>query len=178
MSDLNSDVIAGPHVIEQVLTVPNSTVFICIKQQPPLRTGSTTSPLAAHEISESQNQLQRKGLTQDLFDRRFSVYQSAGEVIDYYTRIGESFDIADESITRFRNAAEYAQFLFPKEVLDFIGEIQTILAKLDFTYLASGLKTISKTDLNADSVVSKKVLELDGLKQKRSEIFRPYLELS
>ena len=84
-------------------------------------------------VAYRQRQIQELQLRQNLFDKRYSIFQTVEDFMNYVLQNDGSINIISAEFRRFRDAREQAEFLFETDVSKY-------LAKLNETVLALYLK--------------------------------------
>jgi hypothetical protein len=126
--------------------------------------GPPIAAVVALIIGLTQLWLQREQLKQDLFDKRYKVYALTRDFAVNALRVGIG---GDEAINTFSNGTAHAEFLFHKDVLEFIGSIKDI---------SRALAPVQAADVTGTSSLHHD-LKLRMLRKidSMNAVFRPYL---
>jgi len=129
--------------------------------------GPLIAAFVAVGVGLMQRHLQKQQLKQDLFEKRYKVYALTQDFAAAALRVGVS---GDEAITKFSNGTAHAEFLFDKDVLEFIDSIKNI---------SRALAPVQEADVTGTSSLHHdlKMGMLFAI-DRMNAVFRPYLQLN
>jgi len=130
--------------------------------------GPLTAVVVALIVGVTQLWLQKKQLSQELFDKRYVVYRAIQEFI--LRVVAAKGKLNRESVDAFRLSTAHSEFLFRRDVMDFIEEVLGRSADL--------LILEMNTD-DPEVAESYKALMawMETAVDVQNKVFRPYLHL-
>jgi uncharacterized membrane protein len=132
-------------------------------------------PMVGAWIAWEQMQIARAKLKNDLYDRRFKVYDATMELLSHALTHGR---VSDEALHKFALQTAESTFLFEEEVILFLKEIRTNASNVwvfGGTLQQGGLSAADRA--NYAKMVGNALGTLNAKIDQIQSVFRPYLGL-
>ncbi len=131
-------------------------------------------------VAFTQRRIQERQLEQNLFDKRYAVFQIVEEFLIHVLQTDGSVKLTGDEYRRFRYAVEQAEFLFDADVNSYMKEVnQAVLDLHPKCFKRDKLALMNQQDAELGVEIIKVLGEIGGpLLDKRKKVFGPYLQLS
>lgn len=127
-------------------------------------------------IGITQWRLQRQQVKQDLFEKRYRIYQATHAFVAEASKYGSRTD--PETDNTFANGTAHAEFLFGQDVLEFIGLIRSTAKSLADVDRNLANVCIADEDKAANSQFQDQLMAaMNQNLRQMNDVFRPYLRI-
>ena len=131
-------------------------------------------------VAFKQRQIQERQLKQSLYDKRYAVFLTVEEFLNYVLRVNGSVNLLGDEVRRFLYAKEQAEFLYKRDVVDYMEQLwQSVRVLYDKACKRDHLKKMNRQDDELNVGIVKTTIEInEAFVERRKKLFGPYLQLS